>query len=105
GAALGALREGLTVQSRVSGEIVQEGNTTEMVYTVGETLAHISKTFSLRPGDLLATGTPSGVGYARTPQWLLQPGDTVEVEVEKMGTQRNSIVSNEARHAAAPMAP
>ncbi|SDW89440.1 2-keto-4-pentenoate hydratase/2-oxohepta-3-ene-1,7-dioic acid hydratase (catechol pathway) [Arthrobacter sp. cf158] len=97
---VGDLRDGLRVQTRVNGETVQDANTTEMVYTVGETLAHISKTFTLRPGDLLATGTPSGVGYARTPQWLLQPGDTVEVEVEKMGTLRNSIVGNEARHAA-----
>ena len=96
---VGDLREGLRVQTRVNGEIVQDGNTTEMVYTVGETLAHISRTFTLRPGDLLATGTPSGVGYARTPQWLLTPGDVVEVEVEKIGTLRNSIVGNEARHA------
>ena len=48
--------------------------TDEMVYTVGDTLSLISHTFTLRPGDLLATGTPSGVGYARTPPWLLQPG-------------------------------
>ncbi|MBX7445904.1 MULTISPECIES: fumarylacetoacetate hydrolase family protein [unclassified Arthrobacter] len=100
-AEVGDLRDGLQVQTRVNGEIVQDGNTAEMVYTVGETLAHISKTFTLRPGDLLATGTPSGVGYARTPQWLLQPGDVVEVVVEKIGTLRNSIVSNEARHARA----
>ncbi|OUM39418.1 fumarylacetoacetate hydrolase family protein [Arthrobacter sedimenti] len=97
---VGDLRAGLQVQTRVNGETVQDGNTTEMVYTVGETLAHISRTFTLRPGDLLATGTPSGVGYARTPQWLLQPGDVVEVEVEKIGTLRNSIVGNEARHRA-----
>ena len=52
----------------------------------------------LQPGDLLATGTPSGVGYARTPPWLLQPGDTVEVEVERLGIVRNTIVSNERRY-------
>jgi 2-keto-4-pentenoate hydratase/2-oxohepta-3-ene-1,7-dioic acid hydratase in catechol pathway len=98
---VGDLRDGLRVVTRVNGESVQDGNTNEMVYTVGETLAHISKTFTLRPGDLLATGTPSGVGYARTPQWLLQPGDVVEVEVEKIGTLRNTVVGNEARHAAA----
>ena len=64
---------------------MQDGRTDEMVYTVGDTLALISHTFTLRPGDLLATGTPSGVGYARTPPWLLQPGDVVEVEVERLG--------------------
>ena len=46
----------------------------------------ISETFTLHPGDVIATGTPEGVGYARTPQWLLQPGDTVQVEIEKLGT-------------------
>ncbi|UYQ77271.1 fumarylacetoacetate hydrolase family protein [Glutamicibacter sp. JL.03c] len=98
-AEVGDLRDGLQVVTRVNGEIVQNGNTDEMVYTLGETLAHISQTFTLRPGDLLATGTPSGVGYARDPQWLLQPGDTVEVDIERLGTISNTIVGNEARHA------
>ena len=48
-------------------------------------------------GDLLATGTPSGVGYARTPPWLLQPGDVVEVEVERLGVLRNPVVGNGRR--------
>jgi 2-keto-4-pentenoate hydratase/2-oxohepta-3-ene-1,7-dioic acid hydratase in catechol pathway len=78
---------------------VQDGRTDEMVYPVGDTLAHISRTFTLRPGDLLATGTPSGVGYARTPPWLLQPGDVVEVEVERLGVLRNTVVGNESRKA------
>lgn len=99
-AEVGDLRDGLQVTTRVNGEKVQDGNTSEMVYTLGETLAHISRTFTLRPGDLLATGTPSGVGYAREPQWLLQPGDTVEVEVERIGKISNKIVGNEARHSA-----
>lgn len=98
---VGDLRDGLRVVTRVNGETVQDGNTTDMVYTVGNTLSHISHTFTLRSGDLLATGTPSGVGYARDPQWLLHPGDVVEVEVERIGTLRNTIVGNEARHAEA----
>jgi 2-keto-4-pentenoate hydratase/2-oxohepta-3-ene-1,7-dioic acid hydratase in catechol pathway len=96
-AEVGDLRDGLRVQTRVNGETVQDGRTDEMVYTVGDTLSLISRTFTLRPGDLLATGTPSGVGYARTPPWLLQPGDVVEVEVERLGTLRNSILGNDAR--------
>lgn len=100
---VGDLRDGLRVQTRVNGTIVQDGNTAEMVYTVGDTLAHISRTFTLRPGDLLATGTPSGVGYARHPQWLLQPGDEVEVEVERIGKLRNRVVGNDyRRRASAP---
>ena len=96
-AEIGALRDGLRVQTRVNGEVVQDGSTDEMVYTVGDTLSLISHTFTLRPGDLLATGTPSGVGYARTPPWLLQPGDVVEVEVERLGVLRNPVVSNDVR--------
>jgi 2-keto-4-pentenoate hydratase/2-oxohepta-3-ene-1,7-dioic acid hydratase in catechol pathway len=96
-AEVGDLRDGLRVRTRVNGETVQDGRTDQMVYTVGDTLSLISHTFTLRPGDLLATGTPSGVGYARTPPWLLQPGDVVEVEVERLGTLRNTIVGNDAR--------
>jgi 2-keto-4-pentenoate hydratase/2-oxohepta-3-ene-1,7-dioic acid hydratase in catechol pathway len=99
-AEVGDLRDGLRVQTRVNGEVVQDGRTDEMVYTVGDTLSLISRTFTLRPGDLLATGTPSGVGYARTPPWLLQPGDVVEVEVERVGVVRNTVVDNSARRAA-----
>jgi 2-keto-4-pentenoate hydratase/2-oxohepta-3-ene-1,7-dioic acid hydratase in catechol pathway len=98
-AEVGDLRDGLRVTTRVNGEVVQDGATDEMVYTVGDTLSLISHTFTLRPGDLLATGTPSGVGYARDPQWLLQPGDVVEVE--RLGVLRNPIVANDARVPAA----
>ena len=98
-AEVGDLREGLRVQTRVNGETVQDGRTSEMVYPVGGTLSLISHTFTLRPGDLLATGTPSGVGYARTPPRLLQPGDVVEVEVERLGVLRNVVVDNSSRKA------
>jgi 2-keto-4-pentenoate hydratase/2-oxohepta-3-ene-1,7-dioic acid hydratase in catechol pathway len=97
-AEVGDLRDGLRVRTRVNGEVVQDGSTDEMVYPVGDTLSLISHTFTLRPGDLLATGTPSGVGYARDPQWLLQPGDVVEVEVERLGVLTNRVVENGARH-------
>ena len=96
-AEVGDLRDGLRVQTRVNGATVQDGRTDEMVYPVGDTLSLISRTFTLRPGDLLATGTPAGVGYARTPPWLLQPGDVVEVEVERLGVLRNPVVGNDAR--------
>jgi 2-keto-4-pentenoate hydratase/2-oxohepta-3-ene-1,7-dioic acid hydratase in catechol pathway len=98
-AEVGDLRTGLRVRTRVNGTTVQDGTTDQMVYTVGDTLAHISRTFTLQPGDLLATGTPSGVGYARTPAWLLQPGDVVEVEVDRLGVLRNTVVGNDTRHA------
>lgn len=94
----GDLRDGLRVQTRVNGEVAQDGNTRDMIYELGETLAHISRTITLRPGDLIATGTPEGVGYARTPAWLLHPGDVVEVVIERIGTVTNPIVGNEYRH-------
>ncbi|GAB4079227.1 fumarylacetoacetate hydrolase family protein [Modestobacter muralis] len=97
-AEVGDLREGLRVRTRVNGETVQDGTTDQMVYTVGDTLSLVSRTLTLRPGDLLATGTPSGVGYSRTPPWLLQPGDVVEVEVDRLGVLTNTVVTNEVRH-------
>lgn len=99
-AEVGDLRDGLRVRTLVNGEVVQDGSTAEMVYTVGETLSLVSHIFTLRPGDLLATGTPSGVGYARTPPWLLHPGDVVEVDVERVGTVRNPVVANDRRRTA-----
>ena len=91
---VGDLRDGLQVQTRVNGQVVQHASTAQMIYGVGETLAHISRSFTLNPGDLLATGTPAGVGYSRTPPWLLQPGDVVEVEVERLGILTSHIVDN-----------
>jgi 2-keto-4-pentenoate hydratase/2-oxohepta-3-ene-1,7-dioic acid hydratase in catechol pathway len=83
---VGDLRDGLQVRTRVNGIEAQNGNTRDMIFSVPAIISLISQTFTLHPGDVIATGTPEGVGYARTPQWLLQPGDTVEVEIEKLGT-------------------
>ncbi|GGT02253.1 fumarylacetoacetate hydrolase family protein [Nonomuraea spiralis] len=94
---VGDLRDGLRLRTQVNGEVVQDARTDDMVYTVGDVLALVSRTFTLRPGDLLATGTPAGVGYARTPPWLLKPGDVVEVEAERLGSVRNPIAGNDAR--------
>lgn len=100
-AEVGDLRDGLEITTRVNGSVVQHGSTKQMIFRVGETLAHISRNFTLNAGDLLATGTPSGVGYARTPPWLLHPGDVVEVEIERLGILTSRIVDNTARHPAA----
>jgi 2-keto-4-pentenoate hydratase/2-oxohepta-3-ene-1,7-dioic acid hydratase in catechol pathway len=83
---VGDLRDGLQVRTRVNGTEVQNGNTRDMIFSVPAIISLISQTLTLHPGDVIATGTPEGVGYARTPQWLLQPGDTVEVEIDKLGT-------------------
>lgn len=83
---VGDLRDGLQVRTLVNGIEAQNGNTRDMIFSVPAIISLISQTFTLHPGDVIATGTPEGVGYARTPQWLLQPGDTVVVEIEKLGT-------------------
>ncbi|MDR7158084.1 fumarylacetoacetate hydrolase family protein [Arthrobacter sp. BE255] len=83
---VGDLRDGLQVRTLVNGVEAQNGNTRDMIFSVPAIISLISQTLTLHPGDVIATGTPEGVGYARTPQWLLQPGDTVEVEIEKLGT-------------------
>lgn len=98
---VGDLRDGLRVETRVNGEVMQSGSTDQMMYTVGDMLSHISRMVTLHPGDLLATGTPSGVGYARTPPRLLRPGDVVEVTIERLGTLVNPVVANNARIEAA----
>jgi 2-keto-4-pentenoate hydratase/2-oxohepta-3-ene-1,7-dioic acid hydratase in catechol pathway len=101
-AEVGDLRDGLRLRTRVNGETVQDASTSRMIFPVGTALAHISRSVTLRPGDLLATGTPAGVGSARTPPWLLQPGDTVEVEVERLGTLRTTIVAPAPPTASSP---
>ncbi len=83
----------LHLRTRVNGEVRQDASTGEMIFTVPEIVAWISRVLTLEPGDLIATGTPSGVGNARGQ--LLQVGDTVEIEVEGIGVLRNPIVADE----------
>ncbi|MFC7485661.1 fumarylacetoacetate hydrolase family protein [Knoellia sp. CPCC 206453] len=95
---------GLRISARVNGELTQDARTDQMIFPVPELLAFLSRTFTLRPGDLVATGTPSGVGYARQPAWLLQPGDSVEVEIEGIGSVRSRVVASSAARQAADIA-
>lgn len=89
----GDIRKGWRIQTRVDGEVTQDATTDQQIYTAGETLSYISRTLTVRAGDLLCTGTPGGVGYAREPAWLLTEGSEVEVEVEGLGRLRTPIVS------------
>jgi acylpyruvate hydrolase len=84
--------QALPVRARVNGEVVQDGNTASMIFGVAETIAFLSKIMTLEPGDIIATGTPAGVGNSRTPKLFLHPGDVVEVEIEGIGTLRNPVV-------------
>src|SRR5437764_8559120 len=89
---------GLRVVQRLNGEVLQEGSTSDLIFPVRYLVAYISNAFSLEPGDLILTGTPPGVGWARDPKVSLRPGDSVEVEVEGIGVLANPVV-------AAPAAP
>ncbi|UCC33326.1 MAG: fumarylacetoacetate hydrolase family protein [Candidatus Bathyarchaeota archaeon] len=85
----------LSVSTRVNGEVRQDSSTKNMVFGIYEIVHHISQVMTLEPGDLIATGTPAGVGVFMKPQpRFLSPGDLVEVEIEKIGTLRN-LVSKE----------
>ena len=84
---------GLRVVQRLNGEVLQDGNTNDLIFSVPFLVAYISNTFTLEPGDLILTGTPPGVGWARDPKVKLNPGDTVEVEVEGIGILSNPVVA------------
>ena len=94
---VGDMQAGLRLRTLVNGEIMQDASTRDMIHSPEAILAHISQTITLLPGDLVATGTPSGVGYARNPPRLLLPGDQVEVEVERLGAVCNRIVPGGVR--------
>jgi 2-keto-4-pentenoate hydratase/2-oxohepta-3-ene-1,7-dioic acid hydratase in catechol pathway len=84
---------GLRVVQRLNGEVLQDGNTKDLLFSVPFLIAYISNTFTLEPGDLILTGTPPGVGWARDPKLPLARGDVVEVEVEGIGTLSNPVVA------------
>lgn len=89
---------GLRLQTVVNEEVMQSGTTADMVHGIPELLEYASRTITLRPGDLIATGTPAGVGFKRDPPVFLHPGDVVTVEVEGIGSVRSPIVNASYRH-------
>lgn len=83
----------LAISCEVSGQRLQDSNTSEMLFGVAELVVYLSRFMTLEPGDVIATGTPFGVGFARTPQRYLQPGDEVTVAVERVGSLTNPVVA------------
>jgi 2-keto-4-pentenoate hydratase/2-oxohepta-3-ene-1,7-dioic acid hydratase in catechol pathway len=82
----------LPIRLRLNGQTMQDSNTKQMIFGVGVVLAYLSQVFTLEPGDLIFTGTPPGVGFARKPPVFLKAGDVVEVEIEGLGVLRNPVV-------------
>ena len=83
--------KGLSIQSRLNGQVMQSDNTRNMMFPVAETIATITEAITLEPGDVLVMGTPSGVGYARKPPVFMKPGDVIEIEIEGIGILRNLV--------------
>ena len=81
--------QALRIRTIVSGETLQDGHTRDMIFSVAAIIAHASRAFTLEPGDVIMTGTPAGVGVWREPKRFLRDGDSVEVEIEALGTLRN----------------
>ncbi len=83
--------KGLRIQTRLNGQIVQNASTDDMIFDVASLISILSEAITLSPGDIIVTGTPSGVGMARNPKLFMKPGDVCEVELEKIGVLRNVI--------------
>src|SRR5262250_1904691 len=88
--------KGLKIQTRLNGTVMQSDNTDNMMFPVAETLAYITQGITLEPGDVIVTGTPSGVGFARKPPVWMKNGDTCEVDIEGIGILRNPIQDEKA---------
>lgn len=83
----------LRIRAIVSGEVLQDSTTANLIFGVDEVISHAAQTMTLEPGDLILTGTPAGVGVFRNPQRLLQPGDEVTIEIERVGSLTNPVVA------------
>ncbi|MBL0423346.1 fumarylacetoacetate hydrolase family protein [Ramlibacter sp. AW1] len=88
--------KGLRVQCRLNGQVLQDANTRDMIFDVATLVSTCSSAMALQPGDIIITGTPSGVGMARKPPVWMKAGDVCEVEVEKVGVLRNPVVDEAA---------
>jgi acylpyruvate hydrolase len=86
---------GLKIQTRLNGVVVQQDNTSNLVFDLPTLISTISAAITLEPGDLIVTGTPSGVGFAREPKLYMRPGDVCEVEIEGIGILNNPIAKDQ----------
>ena len=85
--------DGLRIQTRLNGQVLQDGNTSNFLFDVKTVLKIVSECMTLEPGDVIITGTPAGVGYARNPPIFMKAGDICEIEIEKIGILQNSMMN------------
>ena len=83
--------QALAIRAVVNGEVLQDSHTSNMIFSVAEIVAHVSRAITLEPGDLIATGTPAGVGAFRDPPVWLEPGDEVTIEIDQLGALTNPV--------------
>ncbi|GAA4013301.1 hypothetical protein GCM10022232_64430 [Streptomyces plumbiresistens] len=83
----------VSIRTWHNGDLVQDGNSKSMIFGVAELVAYCSRWFTLSPGDVILTGTPAGCGDFRTPRLSLTPGDVIEIEIDRLGRQRNEVVA------------
>jgi len=88
--------KGLKIESRLDGKVMQSDNTDNMMFPIVELLVYVTQGMTLEPGDIIFTGTPSGVGHARTPPVFMKNGDICEVEIQGIGVLRNPVVDEKA---------
>ena len=81
----------LDIEMKLNGVTMQKANTSQIIHSIAGTMEYITRWLPLKPGDLIATGTMGGVGFARTPPIFMKPGDVAEVIIEGIGTLRNTI--------------
>jgi 2-keto-4-pentenoate hydratase/2-oxohepta-3-ene-1,7-dioic acid hydratase in catechol pathway len=91
--------------TRLNGEVMQSARTSQMIFDIPRTIEYLSSFTTLRPGDVVATGTPGGVGFARQPPVWLQPGDRIEVTIEGVGRIANRVVAEEVEFSDWPWSP
>jgi len=87
---------GLRITTRLNGNVVQDANTNDLLFQIPELIARVSEAMTLQPGDILVTGTPAGVGFARKPPLFMKHGDVCEIELEGIGVLKNPIVDEQA---------
>jgi len=87
--------QALPIRAIVNGDVLQDSTTANMIFSVAEIVAHVSRAITLEPGDLIATGTPAGVGAFRDPPVWLQPGDEITIEIEGVGGLTNPVRSGD----------